>query len=111
MWPITLTDKELTFRPLRIRDRRAWLTVRAKNRDWLNPWEATSPLIEESNKPPTFVEMVNFQKREGRAGRIYSFAIWKENELIGQITLGGINYGAYRGGHIGYWVEKDKPHS
>jgi ribosomal-protein-alanine N-acetyltransferase len=107
MWPITLTDKELTFRPLRIRDRRAWLTVRAKNRDWLNPWEATSPLIEESNKPPTFVEMVNFQKREGRAGRIYSFAIWKESELIGQITLGGINYGAYRGGHIGYWVDKD----
>jgi ribosomal-protein-alanine N-acetyltransferase len=29
--------------------------------------------------------------------------------LIGQITLGGVSYGAYRGAHIGYWI--DESHS
>jgi ribosomal-protein-alanine N-acetyltransferase len=33
-------------------------------------------------------------------------AIWCDEELIGQITLGGISFGAYRGGHIGYWIDQ-----
>lgn len=106
-WPIVLTEGEITLRPLRIRDRRAWLDVRARNREWLRPWEATSPLIEEQRDLPTFVEMVNFHKREGRAGRSISFAIWFYGQLIGQITLGGISYGAFRGAHIGYWIDKE----
>jgi ribosomal-protein-alanine N-acetyltransferase len=32
--------------------------------------------------------------------------MWFDNKLIGQITLGGISYGAYRGGHIGYWIDQ-----
>ena len=36
-----------------------------------------------------------------------TLAIWFDQELIGQITLGGITYGAYRGGHIGYWISQD----
>lgn len=106
-WPIVLNEGEITLRPLRIRDRRAWLDVRARNREWLTPWEATSPLIEEQKNLPTYVEMVNFHKREGKAGRSISFAIWFHGQLIGQITLGGISYGAYRGAHIGYWIDKD----
>ena len=33
-----------------------------------------------------------------------SFVIWKGPNLVGQITLGGVIYGALRGGHIGYWL-------
>ena len=106
-WPIVLSEGELTLRPLRFRDRRAWLDVRVRNREWLEPWEATSPILAERKTPPTYVEMINFNNREGRAGRIYSFAIWFHGELIGQITLGGVAYGAYRGGHVGYWIDKD----
>jgi ribosomal-protein-alanine N-acetyltransferase len=105
-WPIVLHEGELTLRPLRLRDRAAWLDVRARNRAWLTPWEATSPLVEEQKSLPTYVEMVNFHKREGKAGRSISFAIWFHKELVGQITLGGISYGAFRGAHIGYWIDK-----
>ena len=35
-WPIFLNEGELQLRPLRIRDRRRWLNVRAENKDWLN---------------------------------------------------------------------------
>ena len=106
-WPLVLVEGELTLRPLRIRDRGAWLSVRRKNREWLTPWEATSPISEENRNLPTFIEMVQFHNREGRAGRSISLAIWFNRELIGQITLGGISYGAYRGGHIGYWIDRN----
>jgi ribosomal-protein-alanine N-acetyltransferase len=33
--------------------------------------------------------------------------IWHEKNLVGQITLGGVIYGALRGGHIGYWIDKN----
>jgi len=105
-WPIELRSGEIRMRPLRYRDRNAWLEIRRENREWLNPWEATSPLIEEQKAPPTFFEVVRYQRTEGRAGRLYSFAIWQEKELIGQITLGGISYGAFRGAHVGYWIDK-----
>lgn len=105
-WPIVLRDGEITLRPLRLRDRNRWLEVRARNREWLAPWEATAPLPEDRRNLPTFVEMVAFHNREGRAGRSLSFAIWVGDQLVGQITLGGINYGAQRGAHIGYWIDK-----
>ncbi|MEY3430532.1 MAG: hypothetical protein RJB30_464 [Actinomycetota bacterium] len=105
-WPVVLRDGDLTLRPLRFRDRRRWLSARARNRDWLSPWEATTPLVAEQKDLPTYVEMVNFYNREGKAGRSISLAIWCDEELIGQITLGGISFGAYRGGHIGYWIDQ-----
>lgn len=105
-WPVKLSFENLLLRPLRFRDRGAWLNLRQVNRNWLNPWEATSPLSEERKSPPTFFEMVRFQSAEGKAGRMYSFAIWKDRKLIGQITLGGISFGAYRGAHIGYWIDE-----
>lgn len=106
-WPIILTDGELTLRPLRLRDRKSWLAVRARNRDWLSPWEATAPLPEDRNKLPTYFEMVTFHNREGKSGRSISLVIWSGANLIGQITLGGVAYGAQRGAHIGYWIDKD----
>lgn len=106
-WPLTLIDGELALRPLRLRDRQKWLDVRRRNREWLTPWEATSPLVEENKNLPTYAEMVMHHNREGRAGRSLTLSIWFDQELVGQITLGGIAYGAYRGAHIGYWIDKE----
>ncbi len=105
-WPLILRDGELTLRPLRIRDRRAWLDLRKRNRQWLTPWEATSPLPAERKNLPTFVEMISHYNREAKAGRTYSLAISVDGLLVGQINLGGVAYGAYRGAHIGYWIDQ-----
>jgi ribosomal-protein-alanine N-acetyltransferase len=109
-WPITLHDKELFLRPLRFRDKRAWDLSRAKNREWLTPWEATRPEIDSHLALPTFFGMVQSYRRDGQALRSISLGIWlKENGcevFIGQITLGGIVFGAMRGGHIGYWIDQ-----
>lgn len=108
MWPVVLTSGEITLRPLRIRDRSQWNRVRAFNREWLTPWEATLPQARDGGESqiPSFVSMVRTLNREGRAGRAVSLGIWHENSLIGQITMGGIIYGAMRGAHIGYWIDQ-----
>ena len=110
----TLHSERLTLRPLRFRDKKKWLDVRAENREWLSPWEATFPVIPEDSPAaesikgrPSFYEMVRTSNHEARAGRSYSFAIWHGANLVGQITLGGVIYGALRGAHIGYWVDRN----
>ena len=113
-WPITLQRNDVVLRPLRQRDKSRWNSVRAENRQWLSPWEATLPkMIQGSHEGypaaqlPTFFDMVRGLNREGRRGHSYSFAIWHGSQLIGQITLGGVIYGALRGAHIGYWIDRN----
>jgi len=108
-----IQDKEIMLRLLRYRDRDIWNQVRRVNRDWLNEWEATRPDIEGQSPLPTYAEMIHFQNKEARAGRSYSFGLWvketaaqRYERFIGQVTLGGVTFGAYRGGHIGYWIDQ-----
>lgn len=113
-WPVVLPGDGIYLRPLRFRDHSQWNTVRAHNRQWLAPWEATIPLINPSNNNqvnvqqlPSYFEMVLGLNSEARNSRSFSFAIWHERNLIGQISLGGVIFGAMRGGHIGYWIDRN----
>ena len=111
-WPIVLRADRLTLRPLKMRDKKSWDSVRLANHDWLSPWEATRPAIEgeeNSGALPTFYQMVRQHHRDGRNCRSLSLGIWfrqdGSNQFVGQITLGGIVLGALRGAHIGYWID------
>ncbi len=102
---------QITLRLLRLRDHKAWDRVRRENHEWLTPWEATRPEIESHIPLPSFREMVITGKREAKSLRTLSLGIWmKEGKsperFVGQITLGGIIFGAHRGGYIGYWVDR-----
>jgi ribosomal-protein-alanine N-acetyltransferase len=109
-WPYEISDGEITLHPLRFRDRGAWNHLRRKNAMWLAPWEATRPHLESDGPLPNFFEMVRYHNKEGRELRSLSLGIWlkegSKERLIGQITLGGIVMGAYRGAHIGYWIDQ-----
>lgn len=105
-----LVDGELFLKPIRFRDKSRWDSVRAINRDWLSPWEATRPNIDHKSALPSYYGMVMQLNRELRALRSISLGIWlnenRDQVLIGQITLGGIIFGAMRGAHIGYWIDQ-----
>ncbi len=110
-WPYRISDHEMTLRPLRYRDRVAWIRVRRLNGEWLAPWEATRPSIDTDGPLPTYFQMVRYYNKEARELRTISLGIWlkieQEELFIGQITLGGIVFGAYRGAHIGYWIDQN----
>lgn len=103
---MTLTDGPITLRPLRRRDRRAWQEVRTRNRAWLSKWEAGAPPESTKEQIPSFGAMVRFFDDQARSGMAAPLVIWYDGVLVGQITLGGIAYGALRSAHIGYWIDE-----
>lgn len=107
---IKLESQDLLLKPISYFDKFSWDEVRNENREWLTPWEATKPKVDLILGAPSFFQMVKVLKREQRAGRSISFGMFQREErkskFIGQITLGGITYGAMRGAHIGYWIDK-----
>ena len=79
--------------------------VRARNAEWLRPWEATSP-EPAIDAPPTYSAMVRRLRTEAREGRTMPFVIAFGGALVGQLTVGGISWGSLRSAHIGYWVDQ-----
>lgn len=101
-WPVTLRHSELVLRPLRRRDVGAWNDVQLRNREWLRPWEATTP---DGGTPPSFAQMVVGLRRQAREGRAMPFVIEVDGRLRGQVTVSTITWGAFRSGSIGYWID------
>ncbi len=103
-WPVVLQDEGVRLRPLRFRDQRAWHRLRAANREWLAPWEATNP---EAVAPPRgYLSMVRQLNRTARRGLSLPFAIEVDGELAGQVSVGGLVWGSLRGCAVGYWVDR-----
>lgn len=109
-WPVALRHGTFSLRPLRRSDRRAWDEQRAANRDWLTPWDATSPVP--GGAPASFAQMVRWHGRQGRAGTAYTWGMALDEDapgrdrLIGLLSLGGIQYGSVMSGAIGYWIDR-----
>jgi ribosomal-protein-alanine N-acetyltransferase len=103
LWPVELVHGPLRLRPLRRRDREAWEEVQRRNRDWLQPWEATSP---DGSAPPTFGTMVAGLRQQAREGRALPFALEVDGRLRGQLTVSLLAWGAFRSGSVGYWVDR-----
>lgn len=112
-WPATLTEVDpagtrIVLRPIRVRDRAAWIEVRSRNEGWLRPWDATVPPTSRGHGgvPGTFSTMVRRMRHEAREGRMLPWIIEVDGRLVGQLTVGGIAYGSYRGAYIGYWIDR-----
>lgn len=106
-WPVTLREDGPTgvvvLRPLHRRDATDWMTLRARNSEWLEQWEATSPRPA-TGGPPTFAEYVRLLASQARAGTSLPFAVELDGELVGQLTVSGITYGSLCSANIGYWI-------
>ncbi|NQU36716.1 MAG: GNAT family N-acetyltransferase [Actinobacteria bacterium] len=101
-----LQSGPIGLRSIRTRDAPEWRALRARNRDWLMEWDATSPAGAQ-DIPPTFAAMVRSLRAEARAGRTLPWVITYSGRVVGQLTVGGIAYGSLRSAHIGYWVDRN----
>jgi ribosomal-protein-alanine N-acetyltransferase len=94
------------LRPLTLRDAPSWKAVRARNRDWLKPWEATVPPGDVS-APATFRGMVRDLRTQARNGRALPFAVTVDDVFAGQLTVSNIVGGSARWGQVGYWLDRE----
>lgn len=100
-----LTHGEVSVRLLRRRDERAWLALRAANREWLRRWEAVPP-----DGPPPAVSFGQYVRREWTAVRSRTalpLVIEVDGAMVGRVSLYRIEWGAEAGGSLGYWVARD----
>jgi [ribosomal protein S5]-alanine N-acetyltransferase len=105
-WPATLQYGEVTLRPLRYRDGRAWRAVRRRNAAWLGPWDATVP-PGGSERPATFRALVGRLNRHARLGQGMPFVVEVGGVFAGQVTVNNIVRGSAQFASIGYWLDRD----
>jgi ribosomal-protein-alanine N-acetyltransferase len=97
------------LRPIRMRDQKAWQDTSRRNRDWLRRWEATVPPPPPGRFPgarPTYRQMVRYLRGEAHAGRMLPFVVVFREQLVGQLTVGGITWGSMCSANIGYWIDE-----
>lgn len=116
-WPVALRAGALVLRPLHYTESAAWDRLRRENRGWTGPWDATLP-PEAPQIVHGFAHMVHSNNVKARRGELLPFAMawdpaWPDaqtpewrTELIGQVTVSSIVYGAARLGSVGYWVSQ-----
>lgn len=104
-WPVSLSEPPLELRPLRYRDARAWDDVRRRNRDWLGPWDATSP--DPAAAPISFRLMVRRYNASARMGEALPWLLCVDGQLAGQVNVAGIVRGSAQTAHIGYWIGRE----
>ncbi|KGN36506.1 N-acetyltransferase GCN5 [Knoellia subterranea KCTC 19937] len=92
----------ILLRPLRSEDSAEYQSVRAVNRHWLGPWDATSPVPVTSAR--TFDDLVELFQEDALAGRMIPLVIETDGRLVGQINVSNIVLGSFRSCSVGYWV-------
>ncbi|WP_068466894.1 GNAT family N-acetyltransferase [Kocuria varians] len=109
VWPVTVQWAQLVLRPLAMGDRDEWDRVRSRNREWLEPWEASNP--DEGGAAPSYRAFVRLMRRQARNGQSLPWLIVEQGpgggraELVGQLTVSSITLGSFRSATLGYWVD------
>lgn len=123
-WPVTLREQGpfgvLRLRPLVRSDEGVWSRMRSANRDWLQPWEATTPPpcvgatslnshSENRNSDGlqvTFRQFLQTLNSQAKAGVLLPWAIELNGQIIGSLTVASITYGSLHQAVIGYFISK-----
>lgn len=96
--------REITLRPLQRSDRAAWEALRARNGDWLRPWESTVPGGIEALPP--FQRLRRAYDRAAREGRLVPFVVDAGEGPVGQMHLFEIQWGSRWTASAGYWLDR-----
>ncbi|MDP5227070.1 MULTISPECIES: GNAT family protein [Arthrobacter] len=111
-WPVTLEHGDIVLRPIRQRDKAEWTAVRQRNREWLEPWEASNPIP--GGRFPSYRDMVASLRSQARQGAALPFVITERQSageaprIIGQLTVSNILWGSAMMASIGYWVDRER---
>lgn len=93
----------VVLRPPRASDYAEWRDLRARSREFLQPWEPTWP--EDDLTRAAFRRRLAAYGRDREAGVAYPFFVYRaaDGVLTGGITLSNIRRGVAQMGAVGYW--------
>ncbi|MDL5486101.1 GNAT family N-acetyltransferase [Microbacterium wangruii] len=93
----------ISIRLVRSRDARGLQQELLSNREWLRPWEATSP-----DGPTSFDMRLGVRRllQQYRDGAGVPLVMEYEGEIAGQLNVWGIARGSLSSATIGYWVSR-----
>jgi len=106
----TLIGPRVVLRALEVRDYEAWRDIRARGRDWLEPWE---PLPEVGSPDPVgdidaFRARCGAWERQRHFDAAYGFGIFlRRGGFIGEVSLGSVQRGPFQSANVGYWIDVD----
>jgi ribosomal-protein-alanine N-acetyltransferase len=110
IWPVTLECGDLVLRPIRYRDKKEWTEVRARNSEWLAPWEASNP--DPAGGLPDYRQMVRSLNAQAAQATALPFVITervpaaRNPVIVGQLTVSSIVWGSALMATLGYWVDQ-----
>ena len=97
----TLSEGQVTIRPIRLRDGRALERELLANRGWLRMWEATNPAGPTSFDIRSSIKSLQSTARNGHG---IPFVVEFDGALAGQLNVSSMTYGSLSSATIGYWV-------
>lgn len=95
---------EVTLRRLSRFDYSVLNELLTLDRDWLEPWEATTPGIRRALDVKWLIRSLLSQSKDGSG---LAFVIEHQRKVVGQLNVANILYGSVSSGTIGYWITKD----
>ncbi len=95
---------EISLRPLSRFDYAVLNALLQEDREWLEPWEATTPGIRRALDVRWLIRSLIAQSKDGSGE---AFVIEYRGEVVGQLNVANILHGSVSSGTIGYWISKD----
>ena len=106
--PLRLYSKRVMLRPLIAQDFEAFSEVRIRNACWLTKWE---PLVPRNTTDPahnreSFANRCTVRDRDRQLGSSYTFGMFVNGSLAGEVNLNNVVRGALQCATIGYWIDE-----
>lgn len=92
-------------RLIRVRDAGPLRRLLQENREWLGPWEATLPGYRQA-EPGSFdlAPSIRSLRSQLKIGTGVPFVVLHKGELVGQLSVSEIGWGALKSAQLGYWI-------
>jgi [ribosomal protein S5]-alanine N-acetyltransferase len=107
---LRLYGRRVMLRPLVPPDFSQWSEVRRRNHDWLTRWEpqrlrgAPDPAFDKE----AFSARCSTRDRERQFGQSYSFGVFVDQLVAGEVNINNVMRGAMQSATIGYWIDEAK---
>jgi len=101
---VRLEADDLVLRPLVAADAERWQAARARNAEWLRPWDATNPAGGSASS--SYGAVVRRMRRLARSGLALPFVIEVDGRFSGQVTVNNVLRGSAQWASIGYWLDQ-----